>query len=65
MKIFVFVMIGLVAVALFLKATEIAIAVATILVVVLAVKGAISVFKKKSDGRIGFGNARRQRNKDK
>lgn len=65
MKIFVFIMIGLIILAIILKEYGFAYIFAAILLVVLAVKGAISVFKKKSDGRIGFGNARRQRNKDK
>ncbi len=65
MRIFVFVMIGLIAIAYFCQAEDMGNLLVYLFFIVLAIKGLISVFKKPTSGRIAFGKARRTRNMDK
>ena len=63
MKIFIFIMLGLVILTIVFKEYEVLYLLVFIFLVVLAVKGIISVFKKNNDGLISFGKERRKRNK--
>ena len=56
-------MLGLVILTIVFKEYEVLYLLVFIFLVVLAVKGIISVFKKNNDGLISFGKERRKRNK--